>query len=67
MGYVVSMVNGVLMNYLCFVDGRLEFISTDPASFARYQLVHGEGLPGVNVQYLALTDEEYAEMFPIEE
>ena len=55
------------MNYLCFVDGLLEFASTDPASFAHYQLVYAEDHRDANVQYLTLTDEEYDEMFPYEE
>ena len=55
------------VNYLCFVDGLLEFASTDPSSFAHYQLVYAEEHKNANVQYLTLTDEEYDEMFPYEE
>ena len=55
------------MNYLCFVDGLLEYASTDPASFAHYQLVYAEEHKNANVQYLTLTDEEYDEMFPVDE
>jgi len=55
------------MNYLCFVDGLLEFASSDPSSFAHYQLVYAEEHKNANVQYLTLTDEEYDEMFPYEE
>ena len=55
------------LNYLCFVDGLLEFASTDPASFAHYQLVYAEEHKNANVQYLTLTDEEYDKMFPYEE
>ena len=55
------------LNYLCFVDGLLEYISTDPASFAHYQSVHSVEHKNANVQYLTLTDEEYDEMFPYEE
>ena len=47
------------MNYLCFVDGLLEYASTDPASFAHYQLVYAEEHKNANVQYLTLTDDEY--------
>ena len=54
------------MNYLCFVDGLLEFASTDPSSFAHYQLVYAEEHKNADVQYLTLTDEEYDEMFPYE-
>ena len=55
------------LNYLCFVDGLLEFASSDPSSFAHYQLVYAEEHKNANVQYLTLTDEEYDEMFPYEE
>ena len=55
------------LNYLCFVDGLLEYASTDPSSFAHYQLVYAEEHKNANVQYLTLTDEEYDEMFPYEE
>ena len=55
------------MNYLCFVDGLLEYASTDPSSFAHYQLMYAEEYKNANVQYLTLTDEEYDEMFPYEE
>ena len=55
------------MNYLCFVDGLLEYASSDPASFAHYQLVYAEEHKNADVQYLSLTDEEYDEMFPYEE
>jgi hypothetical protein len=55
------------LNYLCFVDGLLEYASSDPSSFAHYQLVYAEEHKNANVQYLTLTDEEYDEMFPYEE
>lgn len=55
------------LNYLCFVDGLLEYASTDPASFAHYQLMYYEDHKDADVQYLTLTDEEYDEMFPYEE
>jgi hypothetical protein len=55
------------MNYLCFVDGLLEYASSGPASFAHYQLVYAEEHKNADVQYLTLTDEEYDEMFPYEE
>ena len=57
----------VPMNYLCFVDGLLEYASSDPSSFAHYQLVYAEEHQNANVQYFTLTDEEYDEMFPYEE
>ena len=49
----------MIMNYLCFVDGLLEYASSDPSSFAHYQLVYAEEHKNANVQYLTLTDEEY--------
>jgi len=55
------------MNYLCFIDGLLEYASTDPSSFAHYQLMYAEEHRNADVQYLTLTDEEYNEMFPYEE
>jgi len=39
------------MNYLCFVDGLLEYASSDPASFAHYQLVYAEEHKNADVQY----------------
>jgi hypothetical protein len=55
------------MNYLCLVDGLVEYGSTNLSDFAHYQLVYAEEHKNVNVQYLTLTDEEYDEMFPIDE
>lgn len=55
------------MNYLCFVDGLLEFASSSAPSFAHYQLMYAEEHKDANVQYLTLTDEEYDEMFPYDE
>ena len=55
------------MNYLCLVDGLVEYASTSPSSFAHYQLVYAEDHRDVDVQYLILTDEEYDAMFPYEE
>tara|TARA_R110000868_G_C10637604_1_gene743806 strand:- start:260 stop:451 length:192 start_codon:yes stop_codon:yes gene_type:complete len=55
------------LNYLCFVDGLLEYASTDPASFAHYQLMYAEEHRDADVQYLAVTDETYDKMFPYEE
>jgi hypothetical protein len=56
------------MNYLCLVDGVVEYGSTSESSFAHYQLVYAEDHKDAeNVEYLVLTDEEYDEMFPYEE
>ena len=55
------------LNYLCIVDGLVEFASTSPSNFAHYQLMYAEEHKNADVQYLTLTDEEYDEMFPYEE
>jgi hypothetical protein len=55
------------MNYLCIVDGLLEYASTSESSFAHYQLMYAEEHKDADVQYLTLTDEEYANLFPVEE
>jgi hypothetical protein len=55
------------MNYLCIVDGLIEYASTSESSFAHYQLVYAEEHKNADVQYLTLTDEEYDEMFPYDE
>jgi hypothetical protein len=55
------------MNYLCLVDGLVEYGSTSESDFAHYQLVYAEEHQDADVQYLTLTDEEYATMFPVEE
>ena len=55
------------MNYLCLVDGVLEYASTSSSSFAHYQLVYAEEHQDANVQYFTLSDEEYANLFPVEE
>ena len=54
-----TLVHNKPMNYLCFVDGLLEYASSDPSSFAHYQLVYAEEPKNANVQYLTPTDEEY--------
>ena len=55
------------MNYLCLVDGVVEYGSTDLAAFAHYQMIYAEEHRDTDVQFLALTDEEYDQMFPVEE
>jgi hypothetical protein len=55
------------MNYLCLVDGVVEYGSNDLSHFAHYQLVYAEEHQDADVQYLTLTDEEYDELFPLEE
>ena len=55
------------VNYLCLVDGLVEYASTSASNFAHYQLMYAEEHRDADVQYLTLTDEEYDEMFPYEE
>ena len=56
------------MNYLCFVDGILEYASTSESDFFLYQLMYTEEHQDVKVQYLTLTDEEYDQFFsPLDE
>jgi len=55
------------MNYLCLVDGLVEYGSNDLTAFAHYQLMYAEDHKDSNVEYLTLTDEEYDEMFPADE
>ena len=55
------------MNYLCLVDGVVEYASTSSSSFVHYQLVYAEEHRNADVQYLTLTDEEYDAMFPVED
>ena len=54
------------MNYLAVVDGVVEYASTSLSNFAHYQLVYAEEHQNADVQYLTLTDEEYANLFPVE-
>jgi hypothetical protein len=55
------------MNYLCLVDGVVEYGSTSLSHFDYYQLVYAEAHQDADVQYLTLTDEEYANLFPVED
>jgi hypothetical protein len=55
------------MNYLCLVDGVVEYGSTSLSHFDYYELVYGEEHQDADVQYLTLTDEEYANLFPVED
>lgn len=55
------------MNYLCLVDGVVEYGSTSLSDFFLYQLMYAEEHQEADVEYLTLTDEEYATMFPVEE
>ena len=56
------------MNYLCLIDGVVEYASTSESSFAHYQLMYAEEHKDAeNVEYLVLTDEEYDALFPVED
>ena len=50
------------MNYLCIVDGVVEYGSTSLSDFAHYQLMYAEDHKDADVQFLTLTDEEYDEI-----
>ena len=51
------------LNYLCLLNGLVEYGSTSLSDFAHYQLVYAEEHRDADVQYLTLTDEEYESMF----
>ena len=55
------------MNYLCLVDGVVEYGSTSQSDFFHYQLMYAEEHQDSDVEYLTLTDEEYANLFPVED
>lgn len=55
------------MNYLCLIDGVVEFGSTSPSDFAHYQLMYADEIGDSDVEFLTLTDEEYDAMFPVED
>lgn len=51
------------MNYLAFVNGVVEYGSTDLSDFAHYQLMYANEHQDQDVEYLTLTDDEYDLMF----
>jgi hypothetical protein len=59
------------VNYLCLIDGVVEFGSTSLHEFARYFVMYDEEITEATenntLEILTLTDEEYATMFPVEE
>jgi hypothetical protein len=56
------------LNYLCLVDGVVEYGSTDLYQFNHYRMMYYEDhKDSENVEYLVLTDEAYKEMFPCED
>jgi len=56
------------MNYLCLIDGVVEFGSTSLHEFARYFVMYDEEVTEAEergtLEILNLTDEEYDAMFP---
>jgi hypothetical protein len=59
------------MNYLCLIDGVVEFGSTSLHEFARYFVMYDEEVRQAEenntLEILNLTDEELATMFPVED
>lgn len=55
------------MNYLCLVEGVVEYGSTDLNDFNHYRMMYAEDHADADVEYLVLTDEAYDTMFPVEE
>ncbi len=59
------------MNYLCLIDGVVEFGSTSLHEFARYFVMYDEEVTDAEergaLEILNLTDEEYTAMFPVED
>jgi hypothetical protein len=59
------------MNYLCLIDGVVEFGSTSLHEFARYFVMYDEEVRQAEenntLEILNLTDEELAAMFPVED
>lgn len=56
-----------MTQYLCMVDGVVEYGSNDPNIFSYYQFIYAEEHADADVQYLVLTDEAYDQMFPTED
>jgi len=60
------------MNYVCIIDGLLEFSSTSAKDFAHYIMMYEDEIFGAEeqgkfVQMLSLTDEEFDAMLLGEE
>lgn len=59
------------MNYLCLIDGVVEFGSTSLHEFARYFVMYDEEVTEAEergaLEILNLTNEEYDAMFPVED
>lgn len=56
------------LNYLCLLDGVVEYGSNDLNHFNHYRMVYYEDHKDAeNVEYLVLTDEEYDAIFLVED
>jgi hypothetical protein len=59
------------MNYLCLIDGVVQFGSTSLHEFARYFVMYDEEVRQAEenntLEILNLTDEELTAMFPVED
>lgn len=55
------------MNYICLVDGIVEYGTNDLDKFNYYRLMYEEEHQDCDVEYLTLNDEEYGTMFPVED
>jgi hypothetical protein len=60
------------INYVCIIDGLLEFASTTARDFAHYLMMYEDEIfeaehNGAFVQMLSLTDAEFEAMFPVED
>ena len=55
------------MNYICLIDGVVEYGTNDLDKFNYYRLMYEEEHQDCDVEYLTLTDEEYGTLFPVED
>jgi len=55
------------MNYVCLIDGVVEYGTNDLDKFNHYCMIYEEEHQDCDVEYLTLTDEEYGTMFPVED
>ena len=60
------------MNYICIIDGLLEFGSNDINDFGHYIAMYQNEIfesleKGGKIEMLGINDEEYSEMFPVED
>ena len=55
------------MNYICLIDGVVEYGTNDLDKFNYYRLMYEQEHQDCDVEYLTLTDEEYGTLFPVED